>query len=107
MERARVDGVKIEVDGDDVGNEAVGLSRKRAPDSRVSPRKRGYTTAWDKISRAFLRENVWCVRCGAPSECTDHIIPVRYGGTDRRENLQALCNRCNRRKTKEDADRYR
>ena len=29
----------------------------------------------------------------------DHIIPLVEGGTNRRENLQALCKKCHRKKT--------
>ncbi len=32
----------------------------------------------------------------------DHIIPLAYGGTNLFENLQFLCNSCDKKKTSED-----
>lgn len=47
-----------------------------------------------------------CERCGisAPLQ-VDHIVPLRDGGSNRRENLQALCKMCHDSKTR--ADRRR
>lgn len=46
-------------------------------------------------------ENV-CAECGCVLDETtaviEHIIPVRYGGSNRLENLYLLCGRCNRRR---------
>lgn len=36
-----------------------------------------------------------CVYCEFPSEVIDHVIPVKAGGTNRRDNLVASCKRCN------------
>lgn len=36
-----------------------------------------------------------CVRCGATEALTlDHLIPLVYGGTNERSNLQILCVPC-------------
>lgn len=53
---------------------------------RGSARARGYTTAWDKASRAHRAEHPLCGYCqvGAfgprrdrPASCTDHLYPHR------------------------------
>lgn len=54
----------------------------------------------------WLRDSEWaeviqaygckCLRCGSPEHITvDHIIPLKKGGTDTKENVQPLCLRCN------------
>jgi len=51
--------------------------------------------------RVFARDNFTCVLCGAsgvPLEC-DHVVPVSKGGATEEDNLQALCEPCNRRKS--------
>ncbi|MEK7612934.1 MAG: HNH endonuclease [Patescibacteria group bacterium] len=51
--------------------------------------------------RAWVLRNQRCVQCGrTPSEDgvklhVDHIVPQNWGGTDDKENLQALCSDCN------------
>lgn len=40
-----------------------------------------------------------CAYCKSPDDLTvDHIYPVAKGGTNKMENLQVLCRRCNSRK---------
>lgn len=42
-----------------------------------------------------------CVNCGRTDDLQiDHRIPVARGGTSDESNLDALCGRCNRRKSK-------
>ena len=38
--------------------------------------------------------------CGAPSEHTDHVIPLSQGGTDLPSNRQRLCAPCHKAKSK-------
>ena len=60
--------------------------------SRLKSRKR-------KLIRAALPQV--CVRCGATKLLTlDHLIPLVYGGTNERSNLQILCSACNYLKSK-------
>jgi 5-methylcytosine-specific restriction protein A len=63
-------------------------SRKRvrnriADQRRGSARDRGYTTEWDKFSKAWLTANPLCLYCEtqgrvSAAELTDHIVP--HGG---------------------------
>ena len=51
----------------------------------------------------FQRDNYTCQVCGYISPQgwfleIDHIYPIRYGGSNRPDNLQTLCETCNRRK---------
>jgi len=70
---------------------------------RPSSRQRGYTSAWEKASKAFLAlpGNEWCVcGCGQPSDCVDHRI-AHKGNSDLfwdQTNWQPMNRRCNSRK---------
>jgi hypothetical protein len=47
----------------------------------------------------FERDGGRCVNCNSKDELqTDHIIPLKLGGSSEPENLQILCAPCNRRK---------
>jgi 5-methylcytosine-specific restriction protein A len=55
------------------------------------------------VRQALLRkQRHTCQLCGVNSIVStieiDHIIPIALGGTNRFENLQLLCRRCNRSK---------
>ena len=80
---------------------------------RGSARERGYTTAWDKYSKARLAEHPICVMCKAEGRIveatvTDHIKPARrfpelfWDPT----NHQSLCLSHNVSKAAEDEKRY-
>lgn len=88
--------------------------RRRMVDThRGSARERGYTTEWDRFSRAWKAQHPWCgeradgrlhaehslcVQAGQRNiaDVTDHIIPLSAGGAHCDEtNSQSLCNRCN------------
>ena len=77
-----------------------------AAEKRGSSRERGYTTKWDKASKAFRRENPICAHCEkrdivTAAQCVDHIIPHKGDQTlfwDK-ANWQPLCNRCHSAKT--------
>lgn len=55
----------------------------------------------DKKTRAWVLRDQRCQQCGRTPGAdgvrlhVDHKIPQRWGGTDERENLQALCSECN------------
>ena len=70
---------------------------------RGTSTQRGYGRQWAIASRAFRKANPVCMACHeAPSQCTDHVIPVQ-GPTDPRfwdrQNWAALCTPCHSRKT--------
>jgi 5-methylcytosine-specific restriction endonuclease McrA len=50
-------------------------------ETRNSPRERGYDARWDRISRAFRRQNPFCLFCSQENldgltEVTDHALPA-------------------------------
>lgn len=66
-----------------------------------SARRRGYTTAWDRLSRRARRLQPFCTDCGATSNLeTDHSpeawerhdqgLPVRL------QDVEVVCADCNR-----------
>lgn len=66
--------------------------------SRGSARQRGYSTKWDKASKAYLSRRPICPACQAAdvltaSEVTDHIIPHKGDKALfwSRENWQPCC----------------
>jgi 5-methylcytosine-specific restriction enzyme A len=67
-------------------------------------RDRGYSGAWDRLSRSFLREHPLCRMCVAeghvvPATVADHVVPKeRHEDAvavidDPERDLQALCRR--------------
>ncbi|MCK4447000.1 MAG: HNH endonuclease [Candidatus Marinimicrobia bacterium] len=47
----------------------------------------------------FKRDGYKCKKCGNKKDLTiDHVIPFSKGGTTERDNLQTLCQKCNRGK---------
>ena len=56
--------------------------KSRADRYRGSARERGYTPAWDKASKAHLREHPLCRYCEldgrvTAAQCVDHLYPHR------------------------------
>ena len=60
-------------------------------------RRQGYMLPdWSTISAEIVRENPICQICEQePSVETHHKVPRRYGGSDDRSNLLAVCHSCN------------
>lgn len=54
------------------------------------------------VKRALLEEaGGRCRHCGSRERLRcDHVVPVRYGGSNRLDNGQVLCENCHKRKTK-------
>lgn len=80
---------------------------KRQPEyGRKSACKRGYGRRWQSVSKAYLANHPFCVRClenklYTRSEVVDHIIPHK-GDMELfwdKNNWQALCKTCHDRKT--------
>lgn len=69
--------------------------------NRPSASRRGYDSKWRVIRAQFLKKHPVCsvVGCGKPSTDVDHIIPIREGGSNHWDNLQAFCHSCHSKKT--------
>lgn len=66
--------------------------------ARPKREPRGRAVAVTPAMRAAL-SSLPCACCGATGYIEiDHILPVAHGGTNRPENLQPLCFRCNHAK---------
>jgi len=71
---------------------------------RLSPSKRGYGWAWQRLRTNVLLMEPLCRECRAwgrvvAATDVDHITPKSQGGTDDMTNLQALCHSCHSAKT--------
>lgn len=61
----------------------------------------GYREEWFKHNPS---DHGWytCAKCGKKLHKADvdidHIVPQKYGGSDKLHNLQCLCKHCNRSK---------
>jgi hypothetical protein len=77
------------------GRESLYRLRRRLDATQVA------TGRISKTDRAWVLRDQRCAQCGrTPTEDqvklhVDHKIPQAWGGTDERENLQALCSECN------------
>lgn len=57
-----------------------------------APRNFYWTQRWRKFARLVREENPQCQRCGAPTFCASHVVPIAAGGDPwDRANVQALC----------------
>ena len=66
--------------------------------TEVRPASRNHLSA-SKRKRILLRGKGRCVKCGSRENLEiDHVVPLARGGSNRLENLQLLCQDCNRRK---------
>lgn len=68
-----------------------------------SPRKRGYNTAWDKLSRRARRLQPFCTNCGTKKDLTLDHSPEAWEAHDAGKPItmsmvQVLCRPCNSRK---------
>jgi 5-methylcytosine-specific restriction protein A len=76
-------------------------------DERGSAHSRGYGVAWRRLREVVLDAEPLCRECAkrgraTPAKEVDHILPLRDGGTNDRENLQPLCCECHDDKTVRD-----
>lgn len=70
---------------------------------RLSPRERGYDTAWKKLSAKARRLQPWCSDCGATEDLTTDHLPSAWvrkaaGKSIRLADVDVLCKPCNARK---------
>ena len=66
--------------------------------TELRPASREHLSA-SKRKRILLRGKGRCMKCGSKKNLEiDHVVPLARGGSNRLENLQLLCQSCNRRK---------
>lgn len=63
-----------------------------------------YDRHWQKIRALYLANHPLCVDCQkegrlTPATEVHHIVKVKNGGSDREDNLMALCHSCHSRRT--------
>lgn len=116
-------GAPLNVNVEHVRAGFVSASMAREMDYAIQRRRRevekvqsamvslGYAASADIVRRedryryqAFSRQNGLCLYCGEPIQWTsfemDHIVPRKgMGSSNRRDNLAAVCRRCNRSKS--------
>ncbi len=64
-----------------------------------------HSTAWRKTRKFIIARDCVCQMCKGQGREVDHIIPIRLGGSKLDvKNLQYLCSRCHRKKTKNEKD---
>ena len=84
----------------------VHKSERTHRDNRPNAYRRGYNSAWQKASKAYLIKHPYCAEClksdiHTPATVVDHIKPHK-GNKDLfwdSSNWQALCKHCHDRKT--------
>ncbi len=72
----------------------------RSEESKARQKQYG-TQRWREFSKRYLREHPVCVRCGGPSQHTDHIDGLGLDGPNawNEAAMQALCHSCHSHKT--------
>ena len=65
--------------------------------TEARPANRTYIPAYTK-KLVFIRDKYRCVKCGSRKNLEIHHIVPHAKGSNRLENLQLLCQRCNRMK---------
>lgn len=59
-----------------------------------------YSCPYNIESLVRLGHSKFCLCCGTDDDLTvDHITPISKGGTNSPENVQILCEQCNRNKS--------
>lgn len=67
---------------------------------RGGARQRGYTTAWDRLSRRARQLQPWCSDCGSPNNLTADHSPAAWdrhtrGLPIRLQDIDIVCTHCN------------
>lgn len=79
---------------------------REANRDRVSRGGAVYTTRWQRIRKAYLYANPWCVLCGRAANVADHFPASRrelaakgVPNPDASKHLRPLCVACHNRET--------
>ncbi len=90
------------------GNKAarVGSPTRVGSGTRVGSTRAGaniHTRAWRKIRAVVLERDRWECQleypgCQGRATHVDHVLPIRFGGTNSLANLRAACRSCNLRR---------
>lgn len=73
-----------------------------------SRHERGYGWQWVKLRDRILARDLYlcqpCLDAGrtTQADAVDHITPKAQDGTDDHDNLQAICDPCHKRKTRDE-----
>lgn len=75
----------------------------RPPDHELSASRRGYDSAWVRLSRRARRLQPWCIDCGTSSDLTvDHSVEAWLAHKAGREitldMVEVVCRACNTRR---------
>lgn len=79
--------------------------QKQTASRRGTTTEQGYGHGWRKVRRAYLSRNPLCEDCLSNGKTkaagvVHHVTPLDQGGTNRFDNLQALCRECHEAKHK-------
>ena len=88
----------------------IGLLAERSEALMLNPEICDVSQGRKSLGRAVRADvlcGAKCVGCGRSDSLEiDHIVPISRGGSSERENLQALCGRCNRAKGRRTMDEF-
>lgn len=84
-------------------HESVRRADTRTDRPATSPRQRGYTTAWDKLSRRARKLQPFCTDCGTREDLTADHSPEAWrrheaGKPIRLQDIDVVCRPCNARR---------
>lgn len=80
----------------EIKNDSYTIVKKEIKEFKPVVSIKPKTKTETRKEKIFSRFDFKCVICGSTKELTqDHIIPISKGGTDRLDNLQCMCKRCN------------
>lgn len=64
-------------------------------ENRIAQNYKKVRSSKKNFKRTLQEDNFICQYCYEEGNTVDHIIPVVYGGTNKRENLVCACTTCN------------